>query len=541
MFGRDAMKIEAMAGLALVVLLLSGSPPLAQDTTRSKHDIGRIEKFKTVVVDGVEKRRKLAQVINDTVFSFGELAYQEFETSKYLTGLLEKNGFSVERGVAGIPTAWVARWGSGRPVIALGSDIDCLPKASQKPGVAYREPLVEGAPGHGEGHNSGQAVNIVAALAVKDLMERERLSGTLVIWPGVAEELLAGKAFFVRAGMFKDVDAVLFTHVGDDLSTAWGAPRGSGLISVEYTFEGESAHAANAPWRGRNALRAVELMNIGWDFRREHLRPEQRSHYVITDGGDQPNVVPSRASVWYFFRELDFENIKKNYEIGNKIAEAAAMMTDTKVTRKVIGTAAPRHFNKTLAETLQTNIERVGMPQWSEDEQTFAKAVQRLVEGKEDGLNTAVKKLEPPPARPESGASDDIGDVSWVVPTVTFRYPANIPNLPGHNWSNAIAMATPIAHKGIVAGSKVMAMTMIDLLLRPELIQGAKAYLTDVQLKNHKVLPLLSETDQPQIHLNRETMERFRPAMRKFYYDASKYDTYLDQLGVKFPTLAKAR
>ena len=541
MFGRDAMKIEAMAGLALVVLLLSGSPPLAQDTTRSKHDIGRIEKFKTVVVDGVEKRRKLAQVINDTVFSFGELAYQEFETSKYLSGLLEKNGFSVERGVAGMPTAWVARWGSGRPVIALGSDIDCLPKASQKPGVAYREPLIEGAPGHGEGHNSGQAVNIVAALAVKDLMEREKLSGTLVIWPGVAEELLAGKAFFVRAGIFKDVDAVLFIHVGDDLSTAWGAPRGSGLISVEYTFEGESAHAANAPWRGRNALRAVELMNIGWDFRREHLRPEQRSHYVITDGGDQPNVVPSLASVWYFFRELDFENIKKNYEIGNKIAEAAAMMTDTKVTRKVIGTAAPRHFNKTLAETLQTNIERVGMPQWTDDEQTFAKAVQRLVAGKEDGLNTVVRKLEPPPARPESGASDDIGDVSWAVPTVTFRYPANIPNLPGHNWSNAIAMATPIAHKGIVAGSKVMAMTMIDLLLRPELIQGAKAYFTDVQLKNHKVLPLLSETDQPQIHLNRETMERFRPAMRKFYYDASKYDTYLDQLDVKFPTLAKAR
>ncbi len=282
-------------------------------------------------------------------------------------------------------------------------------------------------------------------------------------------------------------------------------------------------------------------MNIGWDFRREHLRPEQRSHYVITDGGDQPNVVPSLASVWYFFRELDFENIKKNYEIGNKIAEAAAMMTDTKVTRKVIGTAAPRHFNKTLAETLQTNIERVGMPQWTDDEQTFAKAVQRLVAGKEDGLNTVVRKLEPPPARPESGASDDIGDVSWAVPTVTFRYPANIPNLPGHNWSNAIAMATPIAHKGIVVGSKVMAMTMIDLLLRPELIQGAKAYFTDVQLKNHKVLPLLSETDQPQIHLNRETMERFRLAMRKFYYDASKYDTYLDQLGVKFPTLAKAR
>ena len=541
MFGKDSMKIELMAGLALVALGIVGSTPYAQDTPRAKHDIARIEKFKAIVVEGVETRRKLAQIMNDTVFSFGELAYQEFETSKYLAGLLEKNGFSVERGIAGIPTAWVARWGSGRPVIALGSDIDCIPKASQKPGVAYREPLVEGAPGHGEGHNSGQAVNIAAALAVKDLMEREKLSGTLVIWPGVAEELLGGKAFFVRAGLFKDVDAVLFTHVSDNLTTGWGAPRGSGLISVEYTFEGESAHAANAPWRGRNALRAVELMNIGWDFRREHLRPEQRSHYVITDGGDQPNVVPSRASVWYFFREIDFENIKKNYEIGNKIAEAAAMMTDTRVTRRVIGTAAPHHFNKTLAETLQTNIERVGLPKWTEDEQTFAKAVQRLVKGKEVGLNTAAPKLQPPPARPESGASDDIGDVSWAVPTVTLRYPANIPNLPGHHWANAIAMATPIAHKGIVAGSKVTAMTMIDLLLRPELIQAAKTYFTDVQLKNNKVLPLLSETDQPQIHLNRETMERFRPEMRKFYYDATKYDTYLDQLGIKFPTLTKAR
>jgi len=539
MFDRDAIKIEAIAVLAFFAI--AGTASFAEDTTRSKDDIARIEKFKTVVADGVEARRKLAQVMNDTVFSFGELAYQEFETSKYLTGVLEKNGFSVERGIAGIPTAWVARWGSGRPVIALGSDIDCLPKASQKPGVAYREPLVEGAPGHGEGHNSGQAVNIVAALAVKDVMEREKLSGTLVIWPGVAEELLGGKAFFVRAGLFKDVDAVLFTHVSDDLSTAWGQPRGSGLISVEYTFAGESAHAANAPWRGRNALRAVELMNIGWDFRREHLRPEQRSHYVITDGGDQPNVVPSLASVWYFFRELDFENIKKNYEIGNKIAEAAAMMTDTKVTRKVIGTAAPRHFNKTLAETLQSNIERVGLPKWTDDEQTFAKAVQRLVEGKEDGLNTAARKLEPPPARPESGASDDIGDVSWAVPTVTLRYPANIPNLPGHNWSNAIAMATPIAHKGIVAGSKVMAMTTIDLLMRQELIQAAKTYFTDVQLKNNKVLPLLADSDQPQIHLNRETMVRYRPQMQKFYYDASKYDTYLDQLGIKFPTLPKAR
>src|SRR5215813_15169322 len=187
---------------ALLALMLASSAPLAQQGPGN--DNARIEAYKASVTNGVEARRKLAQVINDTVFSFGELAYQEFETSKYLTTLLESNGFTVERGIAGIPTAWVARWGSGHPVISLGSDIDCLPKASQKPGVAYREPLVEGAPGHGEGHNSGQAVNIVAALAVKELMEREKLPGTIVVWPGVAEELLGAKAYIVRAGVFRD-------------------------------------------------------------------------------------------------------------------------------------------------------------------------------------------------------------------------------------------------------------------------------------------------------------------------------------------------
>src|SRR5260370_12847007 len=414
------------ASIAMAACLLGGGASSAQQASAAP---AQIELFKTSVTNGVEARRKLAQVINDTVFSFGELAYQEFETSKYLTTLLENNGFTVERGIAGIPTAWVARWGSGHPVISLGSDIDCLPKASQKPGIAHREPLVEGAPGHGEGHNSGQAVNIVAALAVKELMERERLPGTIVVWPGVAEELLGAKAYFVRARIFRDVDAVLFNHVGDAFETSWGPPQGTGLISVEYTFQGESSHAAFRPWLGRNALRAVELMNIGWDFRREQLRPEQRSHYVITNGGDQPNVIPPLASVWYFFREIDFENIKRNYEIGNKIAEAAAMMTDTTVTRKVVGVAAPRHFNKPIAEATQSNIARVGMPQWTDEEQTFAKAVQRLVDGTETGLNPGLNPLEPPPAHPSSGGAHDIADLSWAAPTVTGRYPDNSPKL----------------------------------------------------------------------------------------------------------------
>src|SRR5258706_4258867 len=264
MLGKTTPKAHVVAGIAMAAFLLGGSASSAQQASEAA---AQIELFKTSVTKGVEARRKLAQLINDTVFSFGELAYQEFETSKYLTTLLENNGFTVERGIAGIPTAWVARWGSGHPVISLGSDIDCLPKASQKPGVAYREPLVEGAPGHGEGHNSGQAVNIVAAPAVKELMEREKLPGTLGVWPGVAEELLGAEAYFLRAGMIRDVDAVLFTHVCDAFETSWGPPQGTGLISDEYTFQGESSHAAFRPWLGRNSFRACELMTIAGDCR----------------------------------------------------------------------------------------------------------------------------------------------------------------------------------------------------------------------------------------------------------------------------------
>src|SRR5271170_7495417 len=245
-------------------------------------DSAKEKAMKADLTGQVEGMRDQVQIMIDTIFSFAELGFQEFETSKYLTGILEAEGFKVERGIAGIPTAWMATWGSGKPVIALGSDIDCIPKASQKPGVARHEPLVDGAPGHGEGHNSGQPLNITAAIAVKHLIERSKLSGTIKVWPGVAEELLGTKAYLVRAGCFKDVDVVLFTHVGNNFVVSWGTGNATGMVSVEYTFHGESAHAGVAPWRGRSALDAVELMNIGWNFRREHLRPQQRSHYVIT-------------------------------------------------------------------------------------------------------------------------------------------------------------------------------------------------------------------------------------------------------------------
>jgi aminobenzoyl-glutamate utilization protein B len=500
----------------------------------------------------IDAMKKQAQVMVDSVFSFGELGFQEVETSRYLSGILEKEGFHIERGVAGIPTAWVASWGEGKPVISLGSDIDDIPQASQKPGVAWHEPLIEGAPGHGEGHNSGVPLNIVAALAVKKVMEREHLKGTIRLWPGVAEEEVAAKAYYVRAGMFQDVDVCLFTHVANNFSVSWGASLNTnGLVSVEYLFKGESAHAAGAPWRGRSALDAVELMDVGWNFRREHLRLAQRSHYVITNGGDQPNVVPPTASVWYYFREADYDHIMDMWRIGDNMAKAAALMTDTTFTSRLLGSAWPGHFNRPIAEDMYENIKKVGLPQWSEDDQTLAQALQKELKVPVKGLNTKVPEMRvprtPAPAdgedgegagnMPTGGGSDDIGDISWNVPTITLRYPANIPGGPGHNWADGIAMATPIAHKGVVAGAKVQAMTMLDILLHPELVEKAWDYFKNVQTKDVKYKSFLRPDDRPAIWLNRKIMEEYRPRMKALYYDPSKYDTYLEQLGIKYPTV----
>ena len=499
-----------------------------------------LDALKQEALSKVDARQQLVQQMVDQIFSYGELGFQEIETSKYVTGILEKNGFKIERGVAGIPTAWVATYGSGKPVIAFITDIDCIPRASQKPGVAYHDPIIEGAPGHGEGHNSGMAVNVTAALALKELMQEHKIPGTLKIFPGVAEELLGTKAFYIRAGLFKDVDAVLGVHVSDEFGTGYGqtfAPQG--LVSVQYFFHGKAAHAAGAPWDGRSALDAVELMDTGWNFRREHLRLQQRSHYVIINGGDQPNVVPSEAGVWYYFREMDYPHIRENYDLGDTMAKAAAMMTGTTFTKKLVGSAWPPHFNKVIAEVQQKNIEAVGMPQWDEADQTLAKAVQKELGKKQEGLKSKVEELKPPSPETEQGGSDDVGDISWVVPMVYLRYPANIPETPGHSWADAIAMATPIAHKGSAAGAKVQALTALDLLLSPETLQKAWTYYKDVQTKDQKYTPLIAADDQPAIDLNKEKMERFRPEMRKYYYDSSKYKTYLEQLGIAYPTVKK--
>jgi aminobenzoyl-glutamate utilization protein B len=492
--------------------------------------------LKAEVAAAVEAQRKDVQVMVDQIYSFGEPGFQEIRTSEYLTGILEEHGFTVERGVAGIPTAFTATWGTGGLKVALGSDIDQLLGLSQYPGVAEVRPMVEGAPGPGEGHNSGMPAIVAAAIAVKGVMERHNLPGRLMLWPGVAEELLATKAYYVRAGLFRDVDASIFVHVGDRFTTAWGDLGLTGLVSVEYTFAGKPAHAAGMPWSGRSALDAASVMDVMWNFRREHLPLTQRSHSIITEGGRQPNIVPDKATAWYFFREKDFASLRALYEIGNTIADASAMGTGTSVSRRVLGYAAPNYGNRPLAEAAFANIAAVGMPEWSAADQSFARRVQETNSLTVEPLRAEVTPLSTPETRGVGmgGGSDDIGDIMWTVPTITISYPSNIPNVIYHHQTAAMAMATPIAHKGAVQGAKAVAMTVLDIVTTPQLVQEAKTFFTQVQGAEQSYDPLLGPDDKPGIHLNAPTMRDYRPQMEPFYYDPAKYDTYLEQLGIAY-------
>jgi aminobenzoyl-glutamate utilization protein B len=530
--------------LAIALALLASAIIANQAAAQAAPDSARLERLKAEALTKVDARAKMIQEIIDHQFSFAELGMQEFETQRYLTGILEQAGFTITRGYAGMPSAWVARWVSpagARPVISLGSDVDGIPQATNRPGVGYAAPMIEGAPGHGEGHNTGQSVNIAAALVVKELMIRERIAGTLILWPGIAEEQMAGKAFLVREGLFRDTDVALFTHVGNELGVSWGQSGQSALVSAIFRFKGQSAHGAGAPWRGRSALDAAMLMGQGWEFQREHNELQTRSHYVIQDGGDQPNVVPSTAAIWFYFRDRDYPSTMALFEAGKRIARGAAMMANVELdTVMVVGSGWSAHFNKTIAEVTHANIQRVGHPRWDENDQRLARSLQRELGSRETGLDSVPSTVIGGPVNPQlwrGGGSDDIGDVSWNVPTVTLRYPSNIPGLPGHNWSSSIASATPIAHKGALAGAKVQALTLLDILLRPQVVTDAWAYFRTVQTKDIQYTPFISPTDQPPIWMNADIMARYKPELQRFYYDPRRFRTYLEQLGITYPTV----
>ncbi len=518
-----------LAGM-LALALLAPLPGEGQDLERLKEEV--------LAEVSSPELRKLSQEMVDMIFSFSELGFQELWTADYVTGILEREGFAVERGCAGMPTCYVGTWGSGKPVVGFMGDIDGLPETSQKPGVPWEEPLIPGGPGHGEGHNSTAAVDVVAAIATKRVLERHRLPGTLKVIPGVAEELVSSRNYMVRAGLFQGMDVMLSTHISSSMATGYGL-SGSGLVSTQFTFRGQSAHSAGSPWAGRSALDAAELMDIGWNFRREHLRLQQRSHSIIANGGSQPNVVPSEATIWYYFRELDYPRIKELHELGGTMAQAAAMMTGTTVEERVLGAAWPQYMSKPLAEAMHANVLRVGMPSWTAEDQALARAAQRMMKVDTTGLPTTVRDTLEESNQGMGGGSDDIAEVTWNVPTVRLRYPGNIPGMIAHHWSSGIAMATPIAHQGANHGSRVIALTAMDLLARPDLVEEAWRFHREVVTKDYTWQSLIPEGTEPPIFLNADKMERFRPLLEKLVFDPTRFGTYLEQLGVRYPTLER--
>ena len=457
--------------------------------------------------------------------------------------MLEKNGFTVERGVAGIPTAWVATWGSGKPVIALGSDIDGIPQASQKPGVAYHDPIIEGAPGHGEGHNSGMPLNIIAAIAVKQIMEREKLPGTLMLWPGVAEELRRHQGV-VRARRHVQGRRRRAVHARrqQPRRRRGASGGGNGLVSVEYTFEGETAHSAGAPWRGRSRARRGRA-----DERRLELPPRAPAPVAALALRDHQRRRPAERRAAQRQRLVSTSarstqpHIKELWDIGDKMAEGAALMTNTKWTSRILGTAYPQHMNKAdRRDDVREHPDGRACRRGARPIRRWPRRCRRSsATPTQDGLGDEARRAGRAGRRSKTtrgGGSDDIGDISWNVPTVTLRYPGEHPRPARPQLvERASPCATPIAHKGVVAGAKVQAMTVLDLLTKPELVKAAWDYFNNVQTKDVKYIPFITRDTPPPTHLNKAILEKYREQMRKYYYDPTKYPTYLDQLGHQVP------
>src|SRR5215475_5210891 len=467
---------------------------------------------KQLAFEVVERNAQQMTDISDSLFYFGELGMQEFESTKLLKDTLTAAGFKVDLGGAGMPTNLWAEYGSGRPKIAIVTEVDALPGGSQTPGTYERKPLVKNGPGHMEGHNTHGGVAAMAAFAVKTVMQRDNIPGTVAISFGPAEEQIASRPFIVRAGYFKDVDAIIYLHIRDSLATGYGLQNYAAISSI-FTFHGKTAHGAVNPWDGKDAVDAVELMDIGFDKLREHLRPTYRAHRTITVGGIQPNIIPDKGQIWWFVRDAGMPAAKETYDKLLKIAEGAALMTGTTWDVKSAASAWPQLANKAIAEAIQNNIDSVGMPKWSEEEQGFARDFQKSADRPVVGLRTTPAALG---ERQQSTSSNDSGDVTWVVPAGLMTFPASVPGIEFHEWHAAVTPVSSISHKGQVAGAKVLAASIIDLLTSPELLQKARAEF-EVESKRTPYFSLLPPDAKPPVDLNRAEMEKFRPQMRKFY------------------------
>jgi aminobenzoyl-glutamate utilization protein B len=483
-------------------------------TCNSGQASGRQMSAKATAFQTVERNGEEIAKIGDSIFYFAELGMQEIETSRLLVGVLRDIGYRVEEGIAGFPTGFLAVYGTGKPVIAVHVEYDALPSGSQTPGVVERRELVPGAPGHAEGHNTNPAVLVGAAFGIKEAIDRHRLAGTVKLFGSPAEEQLVSRSFFVRDGYFEGVDAAFHVHVGNELSVVYGL-RSSALISVEYEFFGKTAHAGNSPWTGISAADAAKMMDVGWDVLREHLPPTQRSHSVIKDGGVQPNVVPDYAKIWWYFREASAKGAADLFSRARKMARGACLMTGATHRETVIAACWPNWDNQVLAEVVQANIELVGMPRWSKEDQALARRVQKAAGIRETGLATEVTPLM---QGKQAGGSCDSGDITYVVPHARIVFPANIAGAEAHHWSAGIAPATPIAHKGEVAGAKVLAGSIVDLMLEPaHLVKAREWFDRGLAEAGIKYAPLLPPKTKPPLKLNRVEMEKYRDRMKKFY------------------------
>jgi aminobenzoyl-glutamate utilization protein B len=456
-------------------------------------------------------------VISDAIWNYAELGMQEFKSSALLIKTLEDEGFKVDKGVAGMPTCFVGSWGSGKPVIGILGEFDALPTLSQEALNPQQKPIVDGAPGHGCGHNTMGTAGVAAAIAVKRSMELNKISGTIKFFGSPAEETVISRPYMVRAGLFKDVDAVIDNHASADFATSYGV-NGSAVMSVVFSFKGKTAHAGVAPWNGRSALDGVEIMNVATNYLREHLFYTYRLHYVITEGGEAPNVVPDKASVWYYIRNTD-DRLDEMYKRVFDCAKGAAIASGTVLdTVNVITAIHQRHSNKGMAEVIQRNIELIGMPVWNEKENQFARALQKEIGIKETGYNTKVKPLLKPSDQEVGGGSSDVGEVTLIAPTATLNFPVGVPGEIGHHWSTVAAGYGSAAWKGLNAGAKVMAGTAVDLLTDTKLLESIKAEFTAYS-KEHPYKSFLPEGSRPPLNLNKAIMDKYRDAMVQIEHD----------------------
>lgn len=414
----------------------------------------------------IERNREPLTALSDEVWRYAETALKETRSSKALADFAERNGFRVTRGVADMPTAFVAEFGSGRPVIGIMGEYDALPGISQK-AQSSREALQAGAPGHGCGHNLFGVGSLAAAIAVKELIANGKLNGTIRFFGTPAEEAVGGKLYMLREGVMNGVDVMLAWHPSDRTEAETKSTQA--LLDIEVEFRGRASHAAYDPWNGRSAVDGVEIFTHAVNMMREHIRPTARMHYAIISGGDVPNVVPEYAKVWIWLRDLEMKSVEEMLARLRKIAEGAALAADVESKVTLRGGDWNMNVNMAGQRLMHSNLMWLGPLQFTNEEQEFARTIQRATNVAEKGLTSVVRPFEEIPG-PAEGGSTDVGDISWNFPTINLSVTTAPADAPWHGWPVVACGGMSIGHKGMIYAAKALAATMIDLYKSPKTI-----------------------------------------------------------------------